>query len=169
MPRKVVVDVKLQYFQYRFLHRIIATNKLLYAMGKVECDKCSFCKIEIESLEHLFWDCSITSAFILDVELRFLRKQFFFSKYDIFFGFGKGCIHPFNYLILHMKNYIYQCKRQNELPQIEDFFQNFKFAMRIEKYSEQKRLRRKNVVSFTILKEAFNMCNGLYCSENQII
>lgn len=166
MPRKVVSDVELQYFQYRFLHRIIATNKLLYAMGKVECNKCSFCETELESLEHIFWDCSITSAFILDVEFRFLREQFFFSKYDIFFGFGKGSIHPFNYLILNMKSYIYQCKRRGELPKIDVFFQKFKFAMRIEKYSQQSLLRKKNVVSLAELKEAFKECNDLFNINN---
>ena len=131
-------------------------------MGKVECDQCSFCKIEIESLEHLFWDCSITSAFILDVEFLFLRKQFFFSKYDIFFGFGKGSIHPFNFLILNMKNYIYQCKRQGELPDISIFFHKFKFAMRIERYNQRKKFKKKSMVSFAELKEAFNMCNDLF-------
>lgn len=34
--------------------------------------------------------------------------------------------------------------------------------MRIEKYHQQKRLGKKNVVSFGELKAAFNMCNGLY-------
>lgn len=48
------------------------------------------------------------------------------------------------------------------------FFQKFKFAMKIEKYSQQSWLRKKSVVSLAELKEAFNECNGLFNIKNEV-
>ena len=104
-------------------------------MGKSDSSMCSFCNIDIESIEHLFWDCHFTGSFILDIESRFLNKQFFFSKQDIFFGWGRGAIHPYNFLILHMKYYIYDCRRNNRLPNVNEFFYKFKFVIGIERYN----------------------------------
>lgn len=87
MPWVSVREIKVSYFQFRFLHRILPTSRLLFLMGKINSNMCSFCKIEEENLDHLFWGCSYSSKFILDVEIKFLHRQFVFSKDDIFFGY----------------------------------------------------------------------------------
>ena len=48
---------KLQWFQYRIIHRIIGTNEFLFKIKVKQSDKCSFCNEETESLEHIFWSC----------------------------------------------------------------------------------------------------------------
>ena len=40
-----VSDAKLRYFHYKFLHRIIPTNRLLHLMGKTDSPNCTFCFI----------------------------------------------------------------------------------------------------------------------------
>ena len=103
-------------------------------MGKVDSNLCSFCDKEVETLDHLFWGCAYTSQFILDVELKFLNDQFVFSKEDIFFGFQNDKCHPYNFLILHLKYYIFNKKRQKALPDLEEFFYKFQFALQVERY-----------------------------------
>ena len=49
---------KLQWFQFKIVHRIIETNHLLSKMGLKEHDYCSFCNQYPETIEHLFWDCT---------------------------------------------------------------------------------------------------------------
>ena len=39
----------------------------------------------------------MVSSFILDEERSILKKQFFFSKQDVFFGVSQGEKHPFNF------------------------------------------------------------------------
>lgn len=46
---------KLQWLQYRIIHRILGTNQFLHKIGIKESDKCDFCGEETETIEHLFW------------------------------------------------------------------------------------------------------------------
>ena len=54
---------KLIIFQFKLLHRRLATNDFLNKIGIRENDIYTFCRTEIESLFHLFWSCSETSCF----------------------------------------------------------------------------------------------------------
>ena len=47
-------DTYLMPFKFKFLHRIIPTNTYLYKVNIKDNGRCSFCKNELESLEHLF-------------------------------------------------------------------------------------------------------------------
>ena len=46
-------DSKLQWFQFKIVHRIIGTNHLLSKMGLNENDYCSFCNQSPETIAHL--------------------------------------------------------------------------------------------------------------------
>ena len=52
---------KMRSFQYKILQRSL-TNKFLN-ICKIGEDKCYFCKTEVETLEHLFWDCTKIKKF----------------------------------------------------------------------------------------------------------
>ena len=54
MPSVYTSETKLSDLQFRFIHRIKATNKLLHAMGKKGSDSYSFCHTESKSIEHSF-------------------------------------------------------------------------------------------------------------------
>ena len=56
-------STKLIIFQFKLLHRRLATNDFLNKLGIRENDICTFCRTEKESLFHLFWSCSETSCF----------------------------------------------------------------------------------------------------------
>ena len=54
---------KLGVFNFKFLHRRLATNTFLNKMGLVDDEICIFCQSERESLFHLFWECAKTKIF----------------------------------------------------------------------------------------------------------
>ena len=51
---KCAIDSKTRNFQFKILHRIIATNDFLYKVDIIDNNLCTFCDLEIETLEHLF-------------------------------------------------------------------------------------------------------------------
>mgnify|MGYP000483563592 CR=1 FL=1 len=63
LPFYLTKDSKLQWFQFKIVHRIIETNHLLSKMGLKEHDYCSFCNQYPETIEHLFWDCTHVDMF----------------------------------------------------------------------------------------------------------
>ena len=57
IPTLCPVDNKTKDLQYKIIMRFIPTNKLLYKMNRVNSQTCSFCHMEIETVEHLFFNC----------------------------------------------------------------------------------------------------------------
>jgi len=73
LPFLITSDVKVQWFQYRLIHRILGTNSLLNKMKITDDPLCSFCKQSDENLEHLFCECQISKAGIDEM----LPEQYF--------------------------------------------------------------------------------------------
>ena len=57
IPTLCPVDNKTKDLQDKIIMRFIPTNKLLYKMNRVNSQSCSFCHMEIETVEHLFFNC----------------------------------------------------------------------------------------------------------------
>ena len=57
IPTLCPVDNKTKDLQYKIILRFVPTNKLLYNMKKVNSQTCSFCHVETETVEHLFFNC----------------------------------------------------------------------------------------------------------------
>ena len=56
-------DIKLRNFQYKFIMRIIPTNKFLQKCGIADSALCDFCNMIIETTDNLFWECTHTQEF----------------------------------------------------------------------------------------------------------
>ena len=56
-------STKLRNFQFKLLHRRVATNTFLEKIGIKENNLCTFCQKDIETLIHLFWTCEKTHIF----------------------------------------------------------------------------------------------------------
>ena len=56
IPTSCPVDNKIKALQYKIIMRFIPTNKLC-KMNRVNSQTCSFCHMEIETVEHLFFNC----------------------------------------------------------------------------------------------------------------
>ncbi|KAH3811392.1 hypothetical protein DPMN_139802 [Dreissena polymorpha] len=57
MPYKATIESTLRNFQYKYIHRIIATNKYLFKCKLSNSSLSDFCSENIETIEHLFWEC----------------------------------------------------------------------------------------------------------------
>ena len=57
IPTLCPVDNKTKDLQYKIIMMFILTNKLLYKINKVNSQTCSFCHMEIETVEYLFFNC----------------------------------------------------------------------------------------------------------------
>ena len=56
--------------QFKILHRFVASNKFLHKIGKSaspRCSRCSFCHLQHETIEHLFYDCIKVKSFWVEV------------------------------------------------------------------------------------------------------
>ena len=61
---KVSLETKIREFQYKVLNRdIVFTNENFFKIKMINSPQCTFCKNEIEFLEHLFSNCEITRSF----------------------------------------------------------------------------------------------------------
>ena len=59
---QVALDTKSREFQYKLLHRYLATNDFLNKIGISSSPRCSLCDGADESLEHLFVSCLFTQS-----------------------------------------------------------------------------------------------------------
>ena len=60
---KLSLETKIREFQYKVLNNIVFTNEKLFKIKMIDSPQYTFCKNEIESLEHLFYNCQITRSF----------------------------------------------------------------------------------------------------------
>ena len=63
LPFFLTKDSMLQWFQYRINHRILGTNRLMFKMGIVDKENCSFCNHFSETILHLFCECRYVDQF----------------------------------------------------------------------------------------------------------
>ena len=141
MVYKSTFSVKLQYLQYRILHRILTTNSLLKKWNKVENDKCAFCHESSETITHVlyqcpevfqFWDC--VKQWCTDKSL-----DFDFNIEKCLLG-GRNIL--FNTICLVAKQYIYFCK----CVQTPLHFDNFIKRLEELQYVEYEIARKKDKV-----------------------
>ena len=89
MPFQCTRDTSLLYFQYKILHRVLATNSFLFKIGIADSDTCTFCEQFSETIQHIFFDCEKTSSFLSDVHRGLLAKtniNVIFDRKCIIFG-----------------------------------------------------------------------------------
>ena len=137
---KKIKDVKLKWFQMRLIHRIIGTNVILQKMNIVDSDKCSFCHLEKESIQHIFWKCQHVQTF-WDAFEKFVNEKceivnLHLTEIVVLFGCGHQFKSDdiFDLILLLAKFFIYKCKCENKLPQIQHFICYLRNRFVIEKY-----------------------------------
>ena len=59
---RITRDTYIQWLQTRIIHRILATNSLLFKMNIVNDILCTFCLSEEETFLHLFWNCNVVQS-----------------------------------------------------------------------------------------------------------
>ena len=57
LPHTLPVENQIKEIQYKILLRYVPTNSLLYKMKKVNAPNCHICRTEVQTIEHLFYEC----------------------------------------------------------------------------------------------------------------
>ena len=115
VPAKCCHNTKMHWFQFRIIHRIIATNDLLLKMKIRQNNLCSFCNLEEEKIEHLFWHCNVVNQFWDSVEQWIFDKSYYMvnvNKYRAIMGIPNtsAAMQPINYILILTRHYIYTCR-----------------------------------------------------------
>ena len=115
IPSKCCRNTKMHWFQYRIIHRIIATNDLLTKMNIRQDNLCTFCKLEQEKIEHLFWHCNVVNQFWGTIDQWIFEKNNYMvnvDKYRALFGIPSmlPAMQPINYILILTRHYIYTCR-----------------------------------------------------------
>ena len=121
---------------------MIPTNKFLYKIHYVNSNLCTFCKNEVETVDHLFFDCSITKNFVnafFDC-LKNVYQDLDFKKADFFLGIPGGGV-LLNLLLVIAKNFIFKCKLEEKLPQIVGLKNKIKNVYTLEHFVAKKNHR----------------------------
>ena len=132
-------DVRLQNFQYKCFMRIIPTNSNLSKCKIKETASCEFCSMEIETINHLFWECNHVQHVWTNLTMFLLRHNItinFCSKYVTFdITERTNCIETQvkNYIILLEKYFIFKNKYQETQPTLEHFKLYLSQRIKVEK------------------------------------
>lgn len=137
LPFKITNDTSLRWLQLRINHRILGTNYLLFKMNISDTESCTFCKEDKETIQHLFFDCTLVSNFWKNLESLLKCKcgllQLQLLKNDILFGNIKFDI-VLNQLLLHAKKYIFHSKVVRSIPTVIGFNKIMLYFYKTEKY-----------------------------------
>ena len=115
LPFQLSMNPNLKWLQYRINHRILATNQYLKKINITNNNLCDLCHTEIETLTHLFWNCSKTVTLISEIEHWIntsLNLNIIFTESDIILGITYKTEYNeiLNLIILTIKKYIYYTK-----------------------------------------------------------
>lgn len=138
-PFIITNDIKIQWFQYRIINSIIATNSLLYKMKIKPDELCTFCQESTETIHHLFCKCKHVITFWRRIETLFSENNVVLygnqklSDYMILLGLENN--HVVNMILLLAKFHIYRSRVQNGKPNYATFIIELKRYISILKYT----------------------------------
>ena len=116
-PKLLNFDNKIFETQFKIIHRYILTNRVLFKMKKIPSDQCNFCSLYSQSLHHLFFYCFTVRDFWFSVMRIF---NITVNKQDVLLG-NKDLDNQSNKILMYANHYIYNCKLNDVLPNINAF------------------------------------------------
>jgi len=143
-PVHATRDTKLRTFQYKLLKRILPTNMDLKLFKIKQHDRCSFCDNNLETYEHLFFECAVIHA-LLDDLISWWTPHLVLttpiSAKHVILGYVQipcnDTENLINTLLLIFKNYIYKSKCKNENLVFDLLLKDIKQMYIIEVNSKQ--------------------------------
>ena len=120
---------KLSFFQFLINRNNTYTNQKLATFKEWISPLCTFCKQQEENINHLFWNCPITSNFITQC-IRFLYFKYEgfnqinrkLNKENFIFGIRNESYTTIDNLVLMMiKKFIWNKRCKEEIPTINQF------------------------------------------------
>jgi hypothetical protein len=130
----IYISTKLRYFQFKILHRYLAVNKLLAQIGIKKSDLCVFCHNNVESIQHLFWDCPEITPLWDQIQTSLLKDPTCFNAMDVILGILNIDWSHLNFVIIHVKYFIYSCKCKQNKPTYKGLLSYLKSCREVEIY-----------------------------------
>ena len=130
---KITNYTKYRSFQYRFLCKAIVLNPNLMRYGIRDNDRCSFCDIYKESVEHLFYDCQVTNYFLdeikrkLNIDIKSIPLEMVIVN-----KINENPKRVENLILLSCKFYIYRQRCMSKKPNFNEFKQMIQNIKEIE-------------------------------------
>ena len=119
IPFQCSNDVRIRWFQYRILQRLIPTNSYLSTIKMIDSDQCDFCKSSIESIEHLFFYCPFSQKLWVDFNELLSKAGLSVNVLDVCVViFGGFLDRMLNLIIILIKLYIFDEKKSKSKPSI---------------------------------------------------
>jgi len=121
---------KLQEFQFKFLHNILVNHHYLYKWKLSQSNLCVMCKNEIETLDHMTWECKHIKTFWKDF-ISFVQNIFHITlaKEDVYLGLENKLL---SMITIIAKQYVYNCMRYEVSPSFRICFNKILYIMKIE-------------------------------------
>jgi len=148
LPNKITIDAKLRTFQYKIIHRVLPSNKLLNLYNIRAEPWCDNCNNIPETLEHLFHNCpdKLTLWYqVADWLAPNIDLYQFINTENILLGIHYANKNLENDIILLVKRFIYIQKCNNELMTLAGLKHFIKHNYTIEINSLSPKRRRQNI------------------------
>ena len=132
---KATVSSELRNFQFKFIHRLLATNNVLFKWGITDNEVCTLCKSNTDCINHLFWNCNVSQLFIYRFTQWLKNHSVTYttvSRKMFFFGISHEPM--FNLICIITKMYLYSCKLKDCRPNINCLVERIIGYHNIEKY-----------------------------------
>ena len=137
LPFIVTIETKIREFQYKVLNNIVFTNEKMFKFKMTDSPLCSFCKREVESLEHLLYCCNVTKTFweafcswLGEFKINshpFAITEILFGVFDV-----EDDWIILNHLILIAKYYIYTCRLKKVNPSLRVYKAKIRAVYQVE-------------------------------------
>ena len=155
---KLTISCNLRAFQFKFLHRILPTNHLLFIWKIKDSNACSFCHQVDETLKHLFYECNITRKFWSELR-EWIRHEsgimYNFNIVDIMMlSMNESTPIALLTVLLVGKVYVYKCRQSNITPSMSSFEAYLKQYIMIE---EKIALKRNKILQHYKKWQMFNL------------
>ena len=125
-------------FQFKLLHRKIATNDYLYIIGISLIDICTFCEQNTESLIHLSETMKLSKPFSKKIKHWLIQRQMKSQDFSLTLPTFLGLVDSTEDILLHHalligRYHIYSSKLKKTLPNLQVFAQAYLKCQEIEK------------------------------------
>ena len=148
----------IKWLQFQIVRNSLQTNKIVHHFKPQITNLCSFCSNSEETVSHLFWFCSATTNFLKQVVDLVNSSGLEFSPCmrDFIFGIlDESYSTPSNYLILHIKRFIWCSKFNSQSLSLVGFKSYFKNVLKELKILYK--LTEKNISDFDVWKPLLSL------------
>ena len=138
LPFVVTVWTKIREFQYKLLNDIVFTNEKLFPFKMIDSPLSSFSKKDVESLEHLLFQCTLIEGFWKAFTSCLTNKNISLEALtleNILFGVYNENEDNIilNHLIIMAKSYIYKSKLNRKNPSLKVFIAKTETVYQLER------------------------------------